>query len=90
MDALWTVLTAPARLMSILWPLFILPLMFGILAIASRAYVINRVDVARVHPIMRSRFGWPVAVVVGTAAFLWVLISLTLFVLVLAAVIAAD
>jgi hypothetical protein len=85
METLWFFLMAPARLLSVLWPLFIMPPVFGVFAALLRASVLRRVEATRVHPIVRSRFGWPLAVALGTLVLLWLTVSAAMFVLILAA-----
>jgi hypothetical protein len=85
MEALWFFLSAPARLMPSLWPVFTIPLMLGALTLAVRPAVLRRVGAERMPRMLRSSFAWPLAVVVGTFVLLWLTMSLVLVVLLLAA-----
>lgn len=84
MEALWFFVTAPARLMPVLWPLFTVPLLLGAVALVVRPVVVRRLDPERRPRIMRSSFAWPLVVIIGTFALLWLMVSISFFMLILA------
>jgi hypothetical protein len=76
MEFLWYVVSAPGRLMPILWPVLVgMPLFMATLTSVTRVLVLRRVERASVHPAMRAGPRWALTVALGTFLATWAFVA---------------
>jgi hypothetical protein len=75
-EFLWYVVSAPGRLMPILWPMLLgMPLVMAALTSLIRVVVLRRVDRAGLHPAMRAGPRWALTVALGTFLAMWAFVA---------------